>query len=461
MTRSLPDLARVALLALWCLLPPSLVSAHGGLPVSEVIVRRGDRLLVPTLYWGVFFGQDPAAGGGPWRWICEEAINMQQARKWALGAGGTYHVTDYSGITSSRDGGCTWVAATGEIATRSTAGLVADPSDGKRAWAATDQGASAPWNALFTTADDGLTWTPVMQADEYLKGPAISADGQTIYLTGLSRPAGARVVTLHVSRDGGKSFTDTPIQFSVDGAPQTTIEPLAVDPRDPSVAWLAVRAGGIQELVKATGYGMELLEQFRLPAAIGGVSFDRKRDAVLVPVAPLGGGTLEAGLMRSVGGGVFKPFSDLSRAQCVFPDGDVIYACSWNFLPDNKAVARSDDGGAHFTRVFQYADTAGPTTDCAPSTPVGTICPQVWRMYAPQLGIAVAGADMAVPDGGPVTPPGGSCAVASRPRSPSSRAALPTMALCLVLVLVLALVRLRRRPARAYFAAGSSTSASG
>ena len=77
---------------------------HGGLPVSETIEFKGDVLFVPTRYWGVFYGTD----GGPWRWICEEAINKRQDRKWALAGDGSFHVTDYYGITSSRDGGCTW-----------------------------------------------------------------------------------------------------------------------------------------------------------------------------------------------------------------------------------------------------------------------------------------------------------------------------------------------------------------
>src|SRR2546421_104347 len=94
------------------LLAPSLAGAHGGLPISESIVERDGQLVVPTKYWGVFLGAD----GGPWRWICEEAINKRQDRHWILTGDGTYHVNDYAGITSSRDGGCTWIAATGPLA---------------------------------------------------------------------------------------------------------------------------------------------------------------------------------------------------------------------------------------------------------------------------------------------------------------------------------------------------------
>src|SRR5262249_45990177 len=133
--------------------------------------------------------------GGPWRWICEEAIgypdkvNTKRDRRWALSSDGTYHVTDNTGIDSSRDGGCTWGAATGEIATLPTSTVVADPVDGKRAWATTEgsipsDGGVLPHGALFTTPDDGVTWTKVLEADEYFNGVALSTDGKTLYVVG-------------------------------------------------------------------------------------------------------------------------------------------------------------------------------------------------------------------------------------------------------------------------------------
>ncbi len=410
-------------LALACvLLLPSTVLGHGGPPMSEQIVMRGAQLVVPTYFWGVFLGTD----GGPWRWICEEVINQDQARLWAMAGDGTYHVTDYQGVTSSRDGGCTWVAATGEIASRTTVGLVADPANEKRAWAVTSEGKHVPWNALFRTDDDGVTWTPAMQADEYLTGPALSPDGRTIYVVGVARTGSA--LTLHVSQNGGMSFTDSPLVITVDGMATSVVEPLAVDASDPSIAYVRVRTDFAGQLLfKGTNYGAAWSEQFRLDGVINNVAFDAPRKAVLVAVGPSQTGAPKAGLMRSVNGGSFSAFSDLSRAQCVTVSGDKVYACSWNFAPDQKAVARSDDGGEHFQKVFQYVETVGPIETCPMSTPVGRECPHNWEMYADQLGISLA--RDAGTDAG-TAPPMKSCA--SAPGAMPPRASAMAAMACLI-----------------------------
>src|SRR4051812_12127328 len=98
------------------LLVAAAASAHNGLPVTRQILFDGDRLIIPTSGEGVYVGPE----GGPFKWICEEAINSQIYRRWARAGSGTLHVTDVTGITTSRDGGCNWVHATGEIAMHAT-----------------------------------------------------------------------------------------------------------------------------------------------------------------------------------------------------------------------------------------------------------------------------------------------------------------------------------------------------
>ncbi len=375
-------------LPLALLLAAGTASAHGGLPISEAIVPRDGLLVVPTKYWGVFLGNETT----PWRWICEEAINKKQDRRWTLTGDGTYHVTDYAGVTSSRDGGCTWVGATGELAKRFASAVVADPVDGKRAWATTGEGSAVPWNALFTTTDDGVTWTPVLQEDEYLRGVALSSDGQTLYVTGAARAMGPVTVNLHVSTDGGKNFTDSPLdyQFDVgDGGLLTPsqVEPIAVDPADPSVAYLRVIVDPERILLRAEQHGAKVTEILRVEGDIGGLAFDPARGTLLVAT--------QKGLYRATGGGALAPAGNLTQSQCVIVEGKAVYACGWNYAPDFAAIARSDDGGDHFTSIFQYAQTVGPVTSCPASTPVGQVCPGVWSMYAAQLGIDV-GNDMGV-----------------------------------------------------------------
>src|SRR5262245_54053101 len=79
---------------------------HGGLPVSQQILRQGqdDTLYVGVLYWGLFVGKP----GGPWRLICEEEINNHRLRRYGLSTDGTLYATDTQGVTVSTDKGCTW-----------------------------------------------------------------------------------------------------------------------------------------------------------------------------------------------------------------------------------------------------------------------------------------------------------------------------------------------------------------
>jgi len=387
------------------LLVPLMAQAHGGLPISETIVPRQGMLVVPTKYWGVFLGNEST----PFTWICEEAINKDQGRAWALTLDGTYHVTDYAGVTTSTDGGCTWRSAGGEIAARTTSAVVADPVDGKRAWATTAEGSDAPWNGLFVTADDGATWTAALQADEYLRGVALSSDGQVVYATGASRAQGVPTLTLHLSKDGGKTFASSPLawQFAVpDGGAFTPsqIAPIAVDPQTPSTVYFRVSTDPTDVLLRSDDSGQTLTELLRVdrnPAstwpAIGGLAFDEGRKTLLVAT--------QRGIYRGPLGGALAPVGNLTQAQCVIVSGATVYACGWNYAPDNAALARSDDGGDTFKSIFQYSDTVGPVTTCPPSTPVAQICPGIWQNYASQLGIPV-------PDMGVAPPPSMHCSCA-------------------------------------------------
>ncbi|MSP63532.1 MAG: hypothetical protein EXR72_24950 [Myxococcales bacterium] len=270
-----------------------------------------------------------------------------------------------------------------------------------------------------------MTWTPVLEADEFLRGVALSGDGQVIYVVGAPRTKPATV--LHVSKDRRKSWTAKDIPYTLDGIAPTLILPPAVNPKDPATVYLRVSLDPKGALLRATGFGATIGERFRMDGEVTGIAFDAGRDAVLVAT--------QKGLMRSQSGGSFAAVGNLSRAQCVQPIGDAIYACSWNYVPDEAAVARSDDGGEHFSKVFQYAETVGPTTSCGAETPVGRICPAVWQMYAAQLGIEES-ADGGG-DGGKTGPPGGChCAIGRRSASASGIAEL-------ALVLLLALRRRR------------------
>ena len=273
--------------------------------------------MVPTPWWGVWLG--PSDGTGPWTWICEEAINPPDGataasnnychnRVWALGLDGTLYVTDFSGVDTSSDKGCTWTPVTGGISARTVTQVVADPVDGKTAWATTNSPLDElTWNALFKTTDDGATWNavPALVRTEYYTGVVLSADGQRIYVTSWAQlpekvlsdagvpvtpidmavtlDGGSRIVDgglgdlcifcgtardasvtqsnlpqafLHASTDGGKTWSSVPLTYAdAPGDSLFIVEPMAIDPANPEVVYLRADAADYQTLLRATSDG--------------------------------------------------------------------------------------------------------------------------------------------------------------------------------------------------------------
>lgn len=442
---------KVLLLALLFASPPAW--AHGGLPVSADVLRQGETMYIPVVYWGLWIGTD----SGPWTWICEEEVNLYRLRKWALSTDGSFYVTDTRGVTLSTDNGCTWTPAGGELAMLRTSDIAADPTDGATAWVTTDDvttsadGGSSADNALFVTHDHGASFNRVTTLDgngrrfESVK----LAPGGVIYVisAGLMTPFN---VTLHKSMDGAGSFGATPIAFTIGGTAPYAGEVMALDPRDPNVVYLRLfftvpGDGGdsvpLQVLVRTNDAGATMTEVFRMVGeatpsgatrGIDGVAVDGKRGKVFVATA--------MGLLAGADPGgaatvTVQPTGGLTIAQCVEVHGDAIYACSSNYSPDFAALARSDDGGQTFHQVLSYQSTKGPI-DCPAGTPVGDNCPYYWQTYAAQLGIG--GGDVeSGPDDGGTNNNGGSCACSIGGRA--------SVTLLLPLLLFGAVVMVRRR----------------
>jgi hypothetical protein len=408
--------------------------AHGGLPVSQHIIRQGSTMYVPVLFWGIWVGD----GQGPWTWICEEEINANRPRHVAVSADQTFYATDAHGITVSTDRGCTWTPfASPPLAQLRTSDVALDPSDGAVAYVTTAEGAQVDadgavtpaHNGLFVSHDHGTTFTPLPGLDDVATTRLFSAvrvapsDAHRLYVSSITG-APPFSPAVHVSTDGGQTFMLHAITNQIDGTAPFSVDLLAVDPRNPDVIYARLYAvigsdmTPRQSLLRSIDRGATFTELWKMDGittvsgqvyGIDGVAVDDKRGQVLVATAQ---GILVGADPGGAPAVTLAPTGNLSQAQCVDVKDGVIYACSSNYMPDFAAIARSDDGGKTFTAILKYADTKGPVEYCPKGTPVAELCPMYWYTYGSQLGIDVP-TDGGV-DGGTGSPRGCQCEIGGR-----------------------------------------------
>lgn len=357
---------------------------------------KGDTMLVPAAYWGLFIGTD----GGPWHWICEESINANQSRQMALISDGTLYATDRTGVTVSRDDGCTWEPVTSGISALQILSLVADPVK-PRAWALASSSDSTS-NGLFYSDDAGRTWQLGYAMPDHLPtGMRISDDGRTV-LVGSVTTTLPRQPVLHTSTDGGGKFTAQGLAYQVDGQPLTFFTPLWLDPKVPGRSYHQVRLDNLNVLLRLDSGSGTPVEVLRTTSILNAMGRNPSGEQLLV------GTTM--GVWVSKSDGPFAPLGTLGAAQCFTVHKGTFYACAWNYAPDKAAIARLTPDASSFTKVFQFNDTQNPVA-CPAGTPAANICPTVWANYADQLGVILTKGD-----GGTETPekPGG-CSLALAP----------------------------------------------
>jgi hypothetical protein len=404
--------------------------AHGGLPVSQSIMRQagGDLMYVPVTFWGVWVGQ----AGGPWKWICEEEINTNRFRRMALSTDGAFYATDARGVTVSADHGCTWKAATGDLAMLHTTDVAVDPVDGATAYVTSGDGGTTASdgaivpanNAVFVTHDHGAHFAPLpsLTGRVYLSVRVAPSDPKTLYVTSASSMAPLDLA-VHRSSDGGTSFTTTTLSYQLDGKQPYGLELMAIDPRTPDVVYARALGSGVNDagdpvdrhaLLRSTDGGATFTELWKL-TGITNVSSGQTRGLDSVTVDPASGEVwvaTNAGLLRGSDPGqaptvTLTPTGRLSQAQCVDVHGGALYACSSQYVPDKAAIAASSDDGKSFSSALDYPQTLGPV-DCPSGTPVGDNCPLYWYMYGSQLGVEFD-AGVGNPDGATSPPQNHGC----------------------------------------------------
>ncbi len=420
--RCFAGLVLLVTVAVAALLAPSPAWAHGGTPYSLRVMRvPGQKTLyMPTYWWGLWVGSTDAATDptSPWHFVCEEAINPYQNRRFSISVDGALYATNQAGVTVARQNACEWVSTTaatgGELASLASSDVATHPTDGATAWAATgtnstvdDKGVRKPApNGIFRTHDHGDTWTRVSNLGA-VADPTFgrtfdsieisAADPQTMYVTSTDWNAPFGVV-VHQSTDGGTTFSTSPTISIAGRGAIFSLQIMAVDPRDPQVFYARATLSGatptqifVRGLYAGATITLTELWSISIPQAIqtdwskgiNDLAFDLAHDQLIVAT---GKGLVRGSAALTSAASTFAASDNLAQAQCVDydPASGRLFACGGTFGPDFAALASNSATSATLKSVFAFTDTLGPI-DCPADTTVAKKCPAIWSTYQYEL----------------------------------------------------------------------------
>ena len=374
-------------------------------------------MFVPVVFWGLWVSQP----NGQWKWICEEMINTNRFRKFALSTDGAFYTTDIKGLTQSTDHGCTWTPATGDIANLHTTDVDVDPVDGATAYVSTGDGGtvtddggdrSPPSTPSIVTHDHGATWTPLagLATDsmrlfqQRARRPRLpprsststsnNADAALLDRRCTARPTAARASPLPSSPTSSTASTRTRSSSSPSIRATPTSSGRAPPPRFPKAAPPSTASRSCA-LPTAAPPGPSSTRSTPSPnpparpaASTASPSTSPAQRVYVATRTGLVAGSDDGGTTTTP---TLAATGTLSQSQCVDVHGGGVYVCSSQFPPDNAAIAELDRQRRQtFHSVLNYVDTLGPV-DCPAGTPVGDLCPSYWYMYGAQLGISFDG----------------------------------------------------------------------
>jgi hypothetical protein len=369
--------ALAALVAALAVMPASAL-ANGRAPLTNGIAFRpgDDQSIYLATTFGLLISHDD---GCTFRWVCEQNIGYggQWDPKYAIATDGTIFATTFEGLRISRDGGCSFSTATAEL----------DASDPNRiadiwidalaigptgeVWVGTAE--TGHTNDIFVSTDNGHTFSSrgLLSTEVWYKSVEVApSNAQRVYATGY-KVANTPTAYLYASDDGGTQWTPSPLA-NVMFAATPVLLVKAVDPANPDIVFMSsigANPPSGDRLYRSSDGGVTWAEVLATSATIHNVIIKDQTVTVATQVQStmaLMGGPAFQSTNRGVD---FTELSNAPQLACVAarPDGTML-GCGANWEPDFKAVARSLDKGASWTKVWRFVEIAG-----AVQCPAGTI----------------------------------------------------------------------------------------
>jgi len=324
-----------------------------------------------TVYVSTTFGLLSSKDGGcTFNWMCEQSIGYGGTwdPKYAVAADGTIFATTFEGLRISRDGGCSWSTAP------LTYGLWIDAltiGPTGEVWVGIAE--TAGMNDVLSSKDNGVTFQSrgMQSSAVWWKSVSVApTNAQRVYTTGY-QVAGTPQAYFYRTDDGGMDWTPVTLSnITYGGAPVVRVQ--AVDPTNPDVIYMSSEAAAPQgagdRLYRSTNGG----DSFSEVLVAGGfvhdvlfrdgkifVSTQRRTSTSLV-----GGPTY----VSTDNGVTFAEMAGTPELACLTqsPDGSLL-GCGANWEPDFKAIARSQDNGATWDKVWRFVET-NDAVQCEPGT---------------------------------------------------------------------------------------------
>jgi photosystem II stability/assembly factor-like uncharacterized protein len=374
--------------------------ANGRFPRADQLVQVPGR---PGALWlratfGLLYSAD---AGQSWDWVCERAVGFTGQEDPALGVlpDGTVLAGLGAGLSTSRDGGCSWAFDALPSATVTGDPGAADAGDGALPLPVTDVSvrAAAPSTAValawepqpvtattpgyrtrfFATSDGGASWVAYGAGlDPSVLGLTLDvapSDPHRLYASGI-RPGQQRSAALFVSTDDGATWTERPVPFDTRSGQGLYIA--AVDPNDADLVYLRTSGATSSRLLVTRDAGATFEKPFAGGPMLG---FALTPDGTTIYLGGLDDG-LWVGPSDTL---VFERRSDLPL-QCLLHTADALYACSSD-LAGGFTVGASTDGGYTFSPRLFLSSVRGPLAcDAASAT---AACASDWPTTAQRLGI--------------------------------------------------------------------------
>ncbi|WP_437593446.1 WD40/YVTN/BNR-like repeat-containing protein [Sorangium sp. So ce1000] len=442
---ALPALA--ALLSVATLSAPA--SANGRFPAAGLIASHPSdpsRLMVRATY-GLLATQD---GGEQWRWICEPIVGFggNEDPMISFLADGTIIAGVFGGLSASKNGGCDWSFAQGDLLDRYAIDLSADREDPSRAVlvVSTGLGAGRFLTQLWETSDNADSWTKagVDFPEDFVAHTvdAAASNRDRVYVSGrygAPEYAGA----LERTDDRGATWE----RFDIPGSDDMNLPFLAaIDPVDPDVVYVRLDGDPTDALLVSRDGGHSFSTAFESSGDLLGFALSPDGGTVIV-------GGPQDGIWRAPAASLeFEKVSDVGP-RCLTWTAEALFACGDEFV-DGFTVGRSTDEGASFSALLHLDGLCGPL-ECAPESGVASTCGPLWgatelTIGSQQCGGATTGGEGGGPEPSPAeTPDGCGCKIGAAGAARGGGAAPPggrgAIWLALPGAVALACARRRRR----------------